>query len=91
MAFELSVSRGVPVGGWGCPNSTRVVRIGHASWALRKIPPVLASVAEAGTLFMVLTMTWSGPFGAGLGGSVVGLLVSVNSVAYRLRALVSIR
>ena len=35
MAFELSFSRGVPVEGWGCPNSTRVVRIGHASWALK--------------------------------------------------------
>ena len=56
-----------------------------------KIPPVLASVAEAGTLFMVLTMTWSGPFGAGLGGSVVGLLASVNSVSQRLRALGSTR
>ena len=59
----------------------RVVRIGHASWALRKIPPVLASEAEAGTPFMVLTMTWSGPFGGGLCGSFVGLLVSVNSEA----------
>ena len=86
MAFELSVSSGVPVEGWGCPNSTRVVILGHASWALRKIPPVLASEDEAGTPFMVLTMMWSGPFGAGLGGSVVGLLVNVNSIAQRLLA-----
>ena len=91
LAVELSVSRGVPVEGWGCPNSIRVVRIGHASWAPRKIPPVSASEAEVGTPFMVLTMTWSGPFGAGLGGSVVGLLVSVNSVTQRLRALGSTR
>ena len=87
MAFELSVSSGVPVEGWGCPNSTIVVIIWHASWEPIKIPPVLASVVEAGTLFMVLTMMWSGPFGAGLGESVVGLLVSVNSVAQRLRVL----
>ena len=91
VAVELSVFSSVPMEGWGCPNSIRVVRIGHASWAPRKIPPVSASEAEAGTPFIVLTMTWSGPFGAGLGGSVVGLLVSVNSVAQRLRALGSMR
>ena len=91
MAVEFSFSSAVPVEGWGCPNSTRVVILGHAYWALRKIPPVLASEAEAGTPFMVLTMMWSGTFGAGLGGSVVGLLVSVNSVSKRLRSLGSTR
>ena len=40
MAFELSVSSGVPVEGWRFPISIIVVIIGNASWAPRKIPPV---------------------------------------------------
>ena len=67
-----------------------MVRIGHASWALKNTTGFGFSGRSRDTIYG-LTMTWSGPFGAGLGGSVVGLLVSVNSVAQRLRALGSTR
>ena len=41
------------VGGCGWPILMRAVRMGTAFWLLRKIPPVLASVADAITLRMV--------------------------------------
>ena len=85
-AVELSVSRGVPVAGHGCPISTRAARIGQASLAPRKIPPVSDSAAEAGTPLMVFTITWRGPLGVGLVGLVVGLSVCVKRVVQRLRA-----
>ena len=62
-AVELSVSMGVPVVGCGWPISVRVVMMGQASCAPRKIPPVSASEAEAGTPGRVLTITCRGPFG----------------------------
>ena len=57
--------------------------IGHRE----KYHRFLASEEEAGTPFMVLTMMWSVPLGEVLGGSVVGLLVSVNNVSQRLHSL----
>ena len=41
------------VGGCGCPSSLRVVRIGKASLAFRKVAPILASAAEDMTFLMI--------------------------------------
>ena len=65
LAVELSVSRGMAVTGCGCPISAKAVIIGQDFCAPRKIPPVSASEAEAGTPLMVFTITWSGPLGVG--------------------------
>jgi len=53
------------------------LNIGTASWALIKIPPVLASEAEAGTPRMFLTSTWTGPLGLMDGGLDMGALERV--------------
>ena len=67
-AVELSVSMGVPWEGWRCPNSTKVLSTGTASWAPKNMPAVSASEAEAGTPHIILTSTWTGPFDLMVGG-----------------------
>ena len=51
-AVELSTRSGV--GSWACKISARVVRMGIASWPLRKVAPISASAAEAMTLEIIL-------------------------------------
>ena len=63
MAVELSVWIGVPEGGCVRPNSIHVISMRTAYWTLMKMPPISASEAEAGTQWMVLTSTWTGPLG----------------------------
>ena len=67
-AVALSVSSGVPVGGWGWPISVSAVIMGTASCALRNSAPVSASEAEAATVRRVLHKTWMAPLGVGNGG-----------------------
>ena len=40
------------MGGWGCPSSSSVVRIGKAYLAFRKVAPVSASVTVDMTVLM---------------------------------------
>ena len=61
----------IVVGGWICPNSSKVLRMGTAVLALWKIPIVSASAAEDMTFLMVLHSVWSGPFCVGFGVAVL--------------------
>ena len=67
-AVVLSTCMGV--GGWGCPSSSRVVRIGKASLAFRKVAPISASAAEDMKVLMIWHMGWMAPL---LVGKVGGL------------------
>ena len=58
------------LGGWGCPSSSRVVRIGKASLAFRKVAPISASAAEDMTVLMIWHRMWMAPL---LVGRVGGL------------------
>ena len=52
-AVELSVLKGLPSGGCGCPSSIAAMRIGQAALPPMYIPPVSASAADDMTPFMV--------------------------------------
>ena len=58
------------VGGWGCPSSSRVVRIGKAYLEFRKVAPILASAAEDMPVLMIWHRVWMAPL---LVGRVGGL------------------
>ena len=46
------------VGGWGFPSYSRVVRIGKAYLAFRKVAPISASAAEDITILMIWHRVW---------------------------------
>ena len=52
------ISTCMVVGSWGCPSSSRVVRIGKACLAFRKVAPISASAAEDQAM-----MAWGVMFG----------------------------
>ena len=63
-AVDLSVLIGM--GGWMCPNSSKVVLKIMASWPLTKRAPISASAADAITFFMMAQTTCKGPFEGGV-------------------------
>ena len=93
MAVELSTCIGV--GGCGCPISSRAIRRGTASFAVKNMAPTSASIAELMTLFIIFASTWITPLGVGgyAGASLgfLGLLLRKKMALARLRALVSER
>ena len=64
------------VGGWGCPSSSRVVRIGKASLELRKVAPIAASAAEDMPVFMSWPRVRMATFLVGRMGGLLLLLTS---------------
>ena len=64
LAVELSTGMGVD--GWGCPSSESMLQMGTASWPLRKVDPILDSVADNITFLMILDTVWMGPLRVGL-------------------------
>ena len=59
-AVELSVLKGLPSGGCGCPSSIAAMRMGQAALPPMYIPPVSTSTADDITRLMVWHMTWKG-------------------------------
>ena len=59
---DVVLSTCMGVGGWRCPSSLRVVRIGETYLAFRKVAPILASTAEDMTVLMIWHMVWMAPF-----------------------------
>ena len=60
---ELSTWTGV--GGWECPISYSVMRMGTASWQFKNKAPNYASAAYAMMLRCILHTTYTMPFGVG--------------------------
>ena len=58
---DVVLSACMGVGVWGCPNSSRVVRIGKASLSFRKVALISASAAEDMTVLMIWHMVWMAP------------------------------
>ena len=50
---DVVLSTCMGVGVWGCPSSLRVVRIGKAYLAFRKVAPISVSTAEDMTVLMI--------------------------------------
>ena len=59
----------IGVGVWGCPISSRAVRIGIASCLLVYKAPIYASAAETITLRSIFVIKWMGPLSVHLAGS----------------------
>ena len=62
-AVELSTWTGV--GGWECPISSSVIRMGTASWQFKNKAPNSASAADAMMLRSILHPTYTMPFSLG--------------------------
>ena len=58
----LSVSKGVPFSGWGCPSSMHEIPRGHLCLEPRYTPPVLASEADATKFLIFLQRISTRPF-----------------------------
>jgi len=69
----LSVCRGVV--GWGCPNSSKAVQIGHRFWAVRNKAPSSALAALEMTCHIIWQRTWMAPLSGGAGSEAVGGVV----------------
>ena len=78
------------VGGWVCPSSLRVVRIGNSSLSFRTLAPISDSAIENITVFMRWHMVWMAPLFVGRVGGLSQLLTSRLArkkwPPYRLRA-----
>ena len=68
-AVLLSTCMGV--GGWGCLSSLRVVKIGEAYLAFRKLAPISASATEDMTVLMIWHRVWMAPLLVGRVGSLL--------------------
>ena len=65
---DVMLSNCMGVGGWGCPSSLRVVRIGKASLAFRNMALTSASAAEDMIVFMIWHRVWMAPLLVGGAG-----------------------
>ena len=62
-AVELSTLTGM--GGWVCPISSSVIRMGTASWKFKNKAPNSASAVDAMMLQSILHTTYTMPFSVG--------------------------
>ena len=89
----VALSTCIGVGGCGWPISSRAIRRGTASFAVRYVAATSASIAEDMTLLMIFAKAYTTPFiFGGLFGGWVGscrLLLRKNIPPARLRALSS--
>ena len=65
---DVVLSTCMGVGGWGCPSSSRVVRIGKAPLAFRNVASILASAAEDMAVLMIWHWVWMVPLLVGMVG-----------------------
>ena len=73
---DVVLSTCMGVGGWGCPSSSRVVRIGKLSLAFRNVAPISSSAAEDMTVLIIWYRVWMAPLLVGRVGGLSPFLTS---------------